>query len=57
MHPLKFSDDVDRAALKNDSAEVDRLCIGWLRSLCTQHGRDGDIAKNLLKSVGELLQI
>jgi len=55
--PARFLNQVRKAADTNDAAQIDELCIGWLKRKSNEHGICGDVANDLLSSVVKLLDI
>jgi len=53
----RFNNQVGTAADTNNEVMIDELCIGWLKKKSTSHGKNGDVAFELLSCVAKLLDI
>lgn len=52
----KFQERI-AALYQEDNAEVDELCIKWLKDMAEDHGDTGEHARVLLNLVADMLQI
>lgn len=52
----KFKAEVEMLG-SEDAQEVDELCLKWLVKLTEDYGKEGKVAKSLLRLVRELLEI
>jgi hypothetical protein len=54
---MTIEEFVYKSNVVKDEQDIDELCINWMNTLANDHGRDGQIAKELLKQVKILLDI